>query len=356
MQVLFRAKYFGIHLYCPANESRAQDAKAFLGLQRLVTELANGNRIIAANASMNMDQLQPCRGIPAPVLAGFIDLFRPVLHKMEQIAKMPSSPPSLHDRFICDSYVARGEFKEAKCILQDFEPCPEGHRSYLYDDFHPLNDVPRRQPDGRLPFFEPAEVRIIGPPEFALHNKVTRVFANGQIYMYRDVRKRLNSVVNHEIERYVCLQSAGFHSDVRFTKLAGVVVDHRRPGHPRFLGLLLENMHDIGRLDSFLANVPNLPTVMRLEIAKQLSGTLRALHERSIVWGAAAPRNVIVDQVGNAFITNFSGFADEDLNKESVSTDSMHADMRGMERMLRLLMAESGMHSRVASAGSNRFR
>ncbi|KAJ3473076.1 hypothetical protein NLG97_g10531 [Lecanicillium saksenae] len=263
-----QSKIFCIVIHCPREEFTNEGARSFLEAQEQVMKFNSGNPIMAVSPQITQE---------------FKTYSDPLQNQLEQLAEVPSNSPTLQDRYISASYEARGVFKNGACTFEKFTKSNDKHQSYLYHDFNARNDVPRRKQDSLFPFWAPTDFRIVGNPEQSLHNKVTKVFAHDKTYAYKDVRKVFNNVTNDEIKRYSRIRNAGFGPEVRVTKLAGMVVDGRRTGHPRFLGLALDDFGEMNRLDSPKSRVSNMSTAMRLKIGRQLCETLQALHERGIV-------------------------------------------------------------------------
>jgi serine/threonine protein kinase len=151
-----------------------------------------------------------------------------------------------------------------------------------------------------------------------------------------------------EMENYKRITMADLASDIRISRLHGLVMDDDE----RLLGLLLTYI-DCGYTTLSCAAHGDAPALLKHKWASQITETLASLHKAGLVWSDAKPDNVLIernqsghgedgefDEVGGeAWIIDFGGgythgFIDSEKAK------AVEGDLQGLANILEYVFNE----------------
>ena len=114
--------------------------------------------------------------------------------------------------------------------------------------------------------------------------------------------------------------------------------------HPNIIGLAgivkaSESNKIKGMLTHFVSNARVLRNVKRLSTAEyekwttQISGAVRYLHGKGLIWGDVKASNVLIDENGNAMAIDFGGgFTDGWVDERNQGT--VCEDLQGLEKIV----------------------
>ncbi|KAJ2968770.1 hypothetical protein NQ176_g9019 [Zarea fungicola] len=283
--------------------------------------------------------------VPREIKEFFKWIVDPFLPKFTELA--PRHPPrwrlTLQDRYFCDSFDCLCEAKDDVLTLSPITPCPDKHESYLHGDFDETTDAHLAPVDPRFRIFMPQEVSIYGSARRMMNRQVKKVCVDGQDYLFKCVGDVANAVTNLELARYAEIESANFAPELRISRLAGIVPDDRRDGHPRVLGLLLHYIDEEERLSFYLLRDTSLslPDDARLRIIAQLCEAVRALHAKDITWGDAHYDCVILDKDRNPWLVDFGSILRIRGYIHEMKRNTKEGDLQGLGNIIDLLLPES---------------
>ncbi|KAF1958974.1 hypothetical protein CC80DRAFT_23850 [Byssothecium circinans] len=122
---------------------------------------------------------------------------------------------------------------------------------------------------------------------------------------------------------------------VRIPSLVGLVVLESR-----ILGFLMDYVETTSPVSNLAQYEMGSVTISdRKRWYDQVGGTLKWLHNISLVWGDVKAENVLVDRQGNAWVTDFGGSYTDGWVDQGLA-GSKEDDLQGLERLMNFLLLE----------------
>ncbi|KAF2831512.1 hypothetical protein CC86DRAFT_378338 [Ophiobolus disseminans] len=137
-----------------------------------------------------------------------------------------------------------------------------------------------------------------------------------------------------ELDVLLRFRTDSFFDDVRVSRLADLVtsIDHA------ILVLLVDFIPGSQTIESAILSSSTAP---RHEWARRVRHIVETLHSRDIVWGNVNPDNILIDEKGGAWVTDFSGGRVEGwVNRHIEGT--LEGDLQGLGNVETMLGVESG--------------
>jgi hypothetical protein len=138
-----------------------------------------------------------------------------------------------------------------------------------------------------------------------------------------------------ELSTYTKINAAEFGTDVRVSRLLGIVEDEHTS---RIVGLLLSYIECENTTLSCAARA--VDSVLHEKWLKQITHSVKELHAHGIVWGDAKPDNVLIDVCDDAYLVDFGGgYTRGWVDRELMNTKE--GDLQGLGRISAYLAALS---------------
>ncbi|KAH6620993.1 hypothetical protein B0J18DRAFT_450404 [Chaetomium sp. MPI-SDFR-AT-0129] len=182
-----------------------------------------------------------------------------------------------------------------------------------------------------FPSFTPTEISVhVDDPENPFDSNPSQVCFGQQRLYFKEISDLDDTLATKEVEKYERIARAGLGTDVRTSRLYGVVRNERK----QLAGLLLYPIEEEDLL-TFAAG-PDTPDALKNRWAQQIQHTIAALHKAGIIWGDAKPDNILIDVHGDAWVIDFGGGRTEgwvDADKAGTT----EGDLQGLERILKFI-------------------
>ncbi|KAF2275271.1 uncharacterized protein EI97DRAFT_434488 [Westerdykella ornata] len=247
-------------------------------------------------------------------------------------------------------------------ILRSFPPLPEDFQPTLQDrlcpnsanytlhvvdgEVVPMLDLHPNRAGGRrlygvyiddylstaFPSLHPRSVPICKCPRGTLSPH--KVIIDGTVYWFKHYLSGDDDIAGKEISNYKTIAQAGLESDLRMSRLHGLVRDDETG---RVFGLLLDYID--GKSMAMESLLRNASMDARRKWAVQIGYTVWRLHESGIVWGDAKADNVLIDHDDNAWVIDFGGARTEGWVEEDL-TETVQGDLQGLGRIIEFLEIE----------------
>lgn len=142
-----------------------------------------------------------------------------------------------------------------------------------------------------------------------------------------------SELLKRDLAVYEKIAAAEFEPEVRTSRVYGVVRNEK----DQLVGYLLQVIEK--RKPLIFAVRRDTPADVKERWADQIRSSLTALHEAGVVWGGAAPHNVLIDKHGDAWIAGFMGCYSKkgvELGKE----ESIEMDLEGLDSILEFIVRD----------------
>lgn len=189
----------------------------------------------------------------------------------------------------------------------------------------PLNGI-------RLPVFSPKVIKVL---EQYKGIQVSKVSVGEEFMCCKIVDD--SSFLSISREASILQQLADKLPSLRVPKLRGFV----GPGKDSIFGIALSYIvphNECHRLDLF--GITMVAMTRRRKWARQISETVRQIHDVGLVWGDAKAGNVLVDEKDDAWIVDFGGSWTEGWVDPELA-DSIEGDRQGLARIQSLLLHQN---------------
>lgn len=196
-----------------------------------------------------------------------------------------------------------------------------------------------------IPVFLTSEVEVLPPNEqrdCQYTDDPSLVRVSGLTLFFKKMDDDAEDLIRKEVNKYERIKAAGFASDVRTSRLQGIVEDDSE----RIVGLLYDDLGDTMPLDYEEVMSQETPLSMRKKWASQIQHTVEMLHKAGVIWGDAKAGNILVDGHGrgDAWVVDFGGgFTKGWVDREK--SDTMEGDLKGLANIQSFL--ETGTHPNV---------
>lgn len=155
------------------------------------------------------------------------------------------------------------------------------------------------------PIFQARQVEVLSDgPAYILIDKPTRVRVQGKELFFKAFQEPDDSIGVHEALALEKISKAGLDpQEVRTSRLCGIVQDDQS----HVIGLLLHYIQVDDTLYGKIIESETLGRDVKDKWKRQVTGTVEALHRAGIIWGDAKASNILVDTIGDAWVTDFGG-------------------------------------------------
>ncbi|KAJ4385429.1 hypothetical protein N0V93_009857 [Gnomoniopsis smithogilvyi] len=227
----------------------------------------------------------------------------------------------VQERFIPEFRIDTGEYEDPDAYSDDFE-------------FWKSKTT--------FPVFSTSEIEVLStdnqqdPPYM---DDPSRVRVKDVTLFFKKMDDDAEDLVQKEVDKYEKIKAADFASDVRTSRLQGIVED----GSERIVGLLYDDLGEAMPLDFEEVISQETPLALRQKWANQIQHTVEMLHKAGVVWGDAKAGNILVDGHGrgDAWVIDFGGgFTKGWVDREK--SDTVEGDLQGLANIL--IFLETGNH------------
>lgn len=181
------------------------------------------------------------------------------------------------------------------------------------------------------PRFSPTEIEVQPTnDEQPLSIYHLKVVAGGNTYFFKPVDAISRRSALRELNSFIRIEETGKPIDlIRTPRLHGVVHD---PENGDILGLLLSWIN-CNSTTLHCAMKAHPPEETRKKWMRQVSTTVKQLHEAGIIWGNATADNILIDVNDDAWVVDFGG----GYTKGWVSEHNMETELGDSEGTLQIL-------------------
>ncbi|KAJ4412064.1 hypothetical protein N0V82_008864 [Gnomoniopsis sp. IMI 355080] len=268
-------------------------------------------------------------------------VFNPCAVEIERIA--PRLPVEQSGKITLDYFYGKQRFSgQMKIVREHFIPEFQIVTEGFEDPDASSDDFELWQSETTIPIFLTSEVEVLPSNEqqdSQYMDDPSLVRVSGLTLFFKKMDDDAEDLVRKEVDKYERIKAAGFASDVRTSRLQGIVEDDSE----RIIGLLYDDLGDAMPLDYEEVMSQETPLPMREKWASQIQHTVEMLHKAGVIWGDAKAGNILVDEHGrgDAWIIDFGGgFTKGWVDREK--SDSMEGDLQGLANILAFL--ETGTH------------
>lgn len=185
-----------------------------------------------------------------------------------------------------------------------------------------------------FPSYHPRQIQLWPRDgQVGLSILATKVTIDGETpYFFKAYGPEDYASAPREIANYKAIEDAGLDTDLRISRLHGIVRDE---DSGKVFGVLLTFI-DCGGMTLQYAIKPDTDLGLREQWARQVTDTLLCLHERSVLWADVKPDNVLIDRRNNAWLIDFGGgYTEGWVDKDVAGT--LEGDLQGLVRILQFL-------------------
>ena len=255
------------------------------------------------------------------------DFYDWILTGCGPIYSQSTQQPVLPDRPTLDDYIHAKTYsfilhasEEERFILT---PAKNGLDTRAFDHVDNLSEM-----WSLWPWFQPSQISICADsPQEALSRTPWKVCTpDGAMFFYKKHYPIDSDIIRRELQRYAEIRQAKL-TDVRIPQLHGLV--HDEAGF--IIGLLLTYIDAGSTLGCSLR--PETPSHIREKWSKQITETVKRMHDAGVVWGDVKPDNILVDRDGDLWVIDFGGgytpgWVEKDL------AETIAGDEQGLSRIL----------------------
>ncbi len=194
---------------------------------------------------------------------------------------------------------------------------------------------PAKKLDGSIfPVYRPTNIHIRPSDDaMALPTRPSKVFIKGEdVCFFKQLVSSDISMTSRELSTYAKIHAAKLKEDVHISRLLGAIENE---GTSRIAGFLLSYIDCKNKTLLCPGLGPN-QALLREKWIQQVTQSIHELHAHRIVWGDAKADNVLVDELGDAYLVDFGGgYTKGWVDKELMNT--VEGDLQGLERIAKYL-------------------
>ena len=191
--------------------------------------------------------------------------------------------------------------------------CARNHDHHL--EYPPTKPITNTFPT--VPVYKPGAVERL--KEISMH--IFKVRVRDSIYCMKSIHR-----TGRETDFARELETLSQCSHPNIIALVGLV---EAPESDKVEGILLHFVDDA----RVIRNVEQLSATDCEKWTVQITGAVRYLHEKGLVWGDAKPSNVLIDKNDNAVVVDFGGGYTEGWVDEA-NQETVRGDLQGLARIV----------------------
>lgn len=185
LEIFYKATYFRIYLRADDGDEECGLMATFLEFYDCISKHIGATNCVVVTCTDDeyfVPERQPT--LPPQIFGCFCWVFDRLLDTLDDLFGPINNPVTLHDRYVCPSHEMTVRIKGNKFNDEGWHKAPDDQAPYEYGRFMGVGSEMRRPNNGRFPFVQPRDVKIVDDdddPLHALRSKVTFVLHQSRL-------------------------------------------------------------------------------------------------------------------------------------------------------------------------------